>query len=84
VWDISARIIGDRLQLSWDYSTNLHRETSIRTLADRFAVEVSELTQSCWSPNPDLVDPQDFPLAKLNARQLRNVLEIVGGTKQVS
>jgi non-ribosomal peptide synthase protein (TIGR01720 family) len=78
VWDISARIIGDRLQLSWDYSTNLHRETTIRTLADRFAVELRNLVTCSQSPQAGIVSPDDFGLPNLSEAELIRAFSEVG------
>ncbi|MCK9921710.1 amino acid adenylation domain-containing protein [Frankia sp. AgPm24] len=43
--DLTALVVDGDLWLNWTYSTNLHAETTIRSLDERFAVELARLIE---------------------------------------
>jgi amino acid adenylation domain-containing protein/non-ribosomal peptide synthase protein (TIGR01720 family) len=67
--EITGLIVNGKLQMRFVYSQALHKEETIRRLADSFyrhfvnLLEESRTQQSYWTP-------EDFPLAALNTEQL--------------
>jgi len=70
VIEIDGGIEAGRLQLSWTYSRNLHRRTTVEGLAQTFATELRNLIASSQAPKPRCLTPSDFPLAKLTPAAL--------------
>jgi non-ribosomal peptide synthase protein (TIGR01720 family) len=64
--EISAMVIEHRLQVTWRYSTNLHRPATIAQLAGEFIGALRELIDHCQSPDAGGETPSDFPLADLD------------------
>jgi amino acid adenylation domain-containing protein/non-ribosomal peptide synthase protein (TIGR01720 family) len=71
--DINGFIVGDRLQIDWAYSSNLHQAGTIDRLARAFIQQLRSLISHCISPNAGGYTPSDFPLAKLNQVQLDRI-----------
>jgi amino acid adenylation domain-containing protein/non-ribosomal peptide synthase protein (TIGR01720 family) len=71
--DINGFIVGDRLQIDWTYSSNLHQAGTIDRLARAFIQQLRSLISHCISPNAGGYTPSDFPLAKLNQVQLDRI-----------
>ncbi|HEY4466111.1 MAG TPA: amino acid adenylation domain-containing protein, partial [Streptosporangiaceae bacterium] len=64
--DVVGRIEGQRLQLTWNYSANLHRRDTITALAEALATALREITAHCTAPGAGGRTPSDFPLARLD------------------
>ncbi|MCW2917361.1 MAG: non-ribosomal peptide synthetase [Actinomycetia bacterium] len=75
VLDITAVISAARLEVAWSHSTNLHRESTIAAVADRFVGCLRELIAHCMTPGTGGCTPSDFPLAALDQAALDRVLE---------
>jgi amino acid adenylation domain-containing protein/non-ribosomal peptide synthase protein (TIGR01720 family)/FkbM family methyltransferase len=75
LWDINAAIIGERLSVSWTYSENFHHRTTIESLAQGFLTAVEEIVAGARSGEVHELTPADFPLAKLTAPKLAQLLE---------
>ena len=72
--DINGFIVGGRLQLDWTYSENVHRRSTIEALAEGFIEALRSLIAHCLSPQAGGYTPSDFPLAKINQRQLDKIV----------
>ncbi|MCH9652219.1 MAG: non-ribosomal peptide synthase/polyketide synthase [Deltaproteobacteria bacterium] len=68
--EIEAAVSGDRLQVTWDYSANLHRGETIEALAENFRSQLRQLIAHCLSPQAGGFTPSDFPLARLDRARL--------------
>ncbi|HEY3750233.1 MAG TPA: amino acid adenylation domain-containing protein, partial [Pseudonocardiaceae bacterium] len=71
--DVHAVIADDRLRLTWTYSTERHRETTIRALADNYVARLTELIEYCAATDGGAT-PSDFPLADLAQEQVDHLL----------
>ncbi|HEX8474860.1 MAG TPA: amino acid adenylation domain-containing protein [Pyrinomonadaceae bacterium] len=74
VLEITGGVIGNRLELVWTYSENIHRRTTIEAFAARLMEELRALIAHCLSPDAGGYTPSDFPLANLAQEQLNNLL----------
>lgn len=72
--EVNASVIGGRLQAEWTYSADIHDRATIEKLAHDFRAELQELIAHCLSTKAGAYTPSDFPLARLNQRQLDEVL----------
>jgi thioesterase domain-containing protein/acyl carrier protein len=70
VLDISARVIGGQLQLSFSYSSNQYDRATIEKLSALFAETLRALIAHCLSTEAGGYTPSDFPLAKINQAKL--------------
>ncbi len=71
---IEAELAGGRLRVHWLYSENLHRRSTIETLAQGFLEALRELVAECRSDRGRGLIPQDFPKAKVNQKDLDTLL----------
>ncbi|MEH1894385.1 MAG: amino acid adenylation domain-containing protein [Nostoc sp.] len=58
--EINGGIYQGNLEMSWSYSKNLHRQTTIEVLAQRFIEELRSLIAHCQSPDVGGFTPSDF------------------------
>jgi non-ribosomal peptide synthase protein (TIGR01720 family) len=65
-----GRVIEGRLQLSLEYSTNVHRAETIERLADTYMEVLRAIIEHCTSPDAGGFTPSDFPLASLEQEEL--------------
>jgi amino acid adenylation domain-containing protein/non-ribosomal peptide synthase protein (TIGR01720 family) len=72
--DINAIINDEQLQINWIYNSNIHQHTTIENLAQEFVSCLQELIVHCLEPENIGYTPTDFPLIKLNQRELDLVL----------
>ncbi|WP_442935875.1 amino acid adenylation domain-containing protein [Nostoc sp.] len=78
--DINSIIAGERLQIEWIYSKNVHQHATIATLAQYFVKILQGLIAHCSSPESGGYTPSDFSLAKLNQLELDQLLASLGKT----
>ncbi|MDZ8224136.1 non-ribosomal peptide synthetase [Nostoc sp. ChiVER01] len=78
--DINSIIAGERLQIEWIYSTNIHQHATIATLAQDFVKILQGLIAHCSSPESGGYTPSDFPLVNLNQLELDQLLTSLGKT----
>ena len=78
--DINSVITGERLQIEWIYSTNVHQQATIATLAQDFVKTLQGLIAHCSSPESGGYTPSDFSLVKLNQLELDQLLASLGKT----
>ncbi|MDQ7803082.1 non-ribosomal peptide synthase/polyketide synthase [Amycolatopsis sp. A133] len=64
--DVVARVTGGRLEITWFYGGQLHRETTIRAVADDLVGHLAEIVAHCTAPGAGGRTPSDFPLAGLD------------------
>jgi amino acid adenylation domain-containing protein/non-ribosomal peptide synthase protein (TIGR01720 family) len=72
--DINSIISGERLQINWIYSKNVHQQKTIENLAQEFVKTLQELIAHCLDPQNGGYTPSDFPLVKLDQRKLDQLL----------
>ena len=71
---IEGMIIEGQLQLTWNYSKNIHRKTTIKKLAQCFMDALEELICHCQSPTAGGFTPSDFPEADLSQEELDDLM----------
>ncbi len=74
---IDGGISGDRLEMHWNYSENLHRRSTIQEFADNFMSALRELIAGD-SQERGLV-PSDFPQARVSQEDLGKLMSKLGG-----
>jgi non-ribosomal peptide synthase protein (TIGR01720 family) len=57
---VSSTVIGGRLHMSWEYSSELHREETVARLAADFLSELEQLIRHCRDANASGFTPSDF------------------------
>jgi non-ribosomal peptide synthase protein (TIGR01720 family) len=72
--EITGSIVEGKLQLSWVYSKNIHRQTTIQKLAQSFIDALEELIRHCKSPEAGGYTPSDFPEADLSQEELDDLM----------
>jgi non-ribosomal peptide synthase protein (TIGR01720 family) len=75
---ITAEIRKEQLSIRWNYSRNLHRETTIRDLARSFKKAFKSLIDCCETTDTDLFTPSDFPGANLSQVELDEFISSIG------
>ncbi len=68
--DIVASIFEGRLRLSWRYSRERYRRSTLESLADRYLKYLKDLISHCTKAENGGYTPSDFPLAALSQTQL--------------
>ncbi|WP_292865633.1 non-ribosomal peptide synthetase [Nostoc sp. LPT] len=58
--EINSSIAQGRLQINWTYSNQLHRQSTVETLAQRFIEALRSLIAHCQSPDVGGFTPSDF------------------------
>ncbi|MFE7610155.1 amino acid adenylation domain-containing protein [Streptomyces celluloflavus] len=64
--DVVARVEGGRLSMEWVHSPGVHREGTVRRLADETAEALREIVRHTAEPSAGRATPSDFPLAGLD------------------
>ncbi|MFF1401855.1 non-ribosomal peptide synthase/polyketide synthase [Streptomyces sp. NPDC058294] len=64
--EVVGHLDGDRLEFTWFYSDRLHRQDTVRALAEGFADALTDLARYAASPGAAGRTPSDFPLARLD------------------
>jgi amino acid adenylation domain-containing protein/non-ribosomal peptide synthase protein (TIGR01720 family) len=75
--DVTAAIVGDRLQVRWSYPGGALAHPVIRGIADEYAHALDEIIAHCRSSIGGYT-PSDFPLARFSQDALDRVLSQVG------
>ncbi|AHH97301.1 non-ribosomal peptide synthase/polyketide synthase [Kutzneria albida] len=68
--DITGIVAEGELELGWTYSTAVHEQATVRRLAERTVEALREIVAHCARPDTGGRTPSDFPLARLDRRQL--------------
>ncbi|WP_410618625.1 non-ribosomal peptide synthase/polyketide synthase [Amycolatopsis sp. cmx-8-4] len=64
--DVVGAVVGDRLELTWHYSDQVHTEDTVRRLADALLAALTGIVGHCARPDAGGRTPSDFPLARLD------------------
>ncbi|MEH2072606.1 MAG: amino acid adenylation domain-containing protein [Nostoc sp.] len=73
--EIDSSIISGQLKLQWRYSHNLHKQSTVETLAQGFIEALRSIIAHCQSPEAVGFTPSDFPLVQLNQAELDLALQ---------
>ncbi|BAY81672.1 peptide synthetase [Calothrix parasitica NIES-267] len=68
--EINSWISEDKLQLTWNYSRNIHQQTTVDNLAQTYIINLQTLINHCKSPESKGYTPSDFKAANLSQKQL--------------
>jgi len=68
--EVSGRIQGGVLLMTWRYSTAIHQGKTIQTLAQSYLDNLRSVISHCVDSNNGSYTPSDFPLANLTQQQL--------------
>ncbi|WP_410592315.1 non-ribosomal peptide synthase/polyketide synthase [Amycolatopsis sp. lyj-23] len=71
--DVVGIVDGGALELSWTYAPGVHREDTVRGLAEQVLTALREIVAHCATPEAGGRTPSDFPLARLSAAELDTV-----------
>src|SRR5205807_5891195 len=71
--DVSSVVAAGELQLSWQYSDQVHDGATARRLADGMLQALREIIEHCAQPGAGGCTPSDFPLAKLTREQVDRI-----------
>ncbi|NJR55457.1 MAG: hypothetical protein HC768_13350 [Acaryochloris sp. CRU_2_0] len=72
--DITGQVLDGKLQLEWSYSDQVHKATTIETLASQYLQTLQHLIDHCLAPTAGGFTPSDFPLTTLSQSQLDRLL----------
>ncbi len=64
--ETNCLVMDGRLEISWTYCENIHKEAVIRQMADEFLAALKEIIVHCQSADAGGRTPSDFPLAGLD------------------
>ncbi|MEV5717607.1 non-ribosomal peptide synthase/polyketide synthase [Amycolatopsis mediterranei] len=64
--DVIGAVVGDELELTWQYSAGVHTEATVRRLADALLEALTGIAAHCARPDAGGRTPSDFPLARLD------------------
>ncbi|WP_103352222.1 non-ribosomal peptide synthetase [Amycolatopsis sp. CA-128772] len=71
--DVVGIVDGGALELAWTYAPGVHREDTVRGLAEQVLTALREIVAHCAAPDAGGRTPSDFPLARLSAAELDTV-----------
>ena len=72
--EINAFIFNNELMVNWDFSTNIHKEATIRKLALRFGESLRSIISHCTSSSTKSYTPSDFPDAAVDQQELDDII----------
>jgi non-ribosomal peptide synthase protein (TIGR01720 family) len=72
--EIEALVREQRLEVQWTYGEDVHRRTTVEQLAGGFLRALRAILSHCRSTTAEHYTPSDFPMARLNQKQLDRVL----------
>ncbi len=75
--EIIGRILGGRLQITWLYSGELHRPSTVEGMAQSYLAALRSLIEHCLRPEAGGFTPSDFPLADLDDERLARLSALV-------
>jgi amino acid adenylation domain-containing protein/non-ribosomal peptide synthase protein (TIGR01720 family) len=71
--DITGVVEDGRLQIDWEYSTEVHDEATVGRLAERMTAALEEIIEHCGRSDAGGRTPSDFPLARLTQAQVDRI-----------
>ncbi|MFL9458776.1 amino acid adenylation domain-containing protein [Tolypothrix bouteillei VB521301_2] len=72
--DINAIITDEQLQIHWTYSSNIHEQATIESIAREFVCKLQDIIAHCLEPENTGFTPTDFPLLEFNQSELDRIL----------
>ncbi len=72
--EISGSVLQDQLSMTWTYSENIHRRSTIELLAEDFLEALRSIIAHCRTDRTLSYTPSDFPLASLTQQALDRVV----------
>jgi amino acid adenylation domain-containing protein/non-ribosomal peptide synthase protein (TIGR01720 family) len=72
--DVSGLVVNGRLQIDWSYSNEIHRRSTIESLAGWFMEALRDLIDHCRSPDAVGFTPSDFSKAGLSQQELDDLI----------
>ncbi|MFQ4145490.1 amino acid adenylation domain-containing protein [Chlorogloeopsis sp. ULAP02] len=82
LFDINGFVTGGCLQVNWIYSTAIHQEKTVSSIAKSFVKLLQEIISHCQSNDAGGYTPSDFPKANLSQKQLDNFLAQISNKKE--
>ncbi|MET0649944.1 MAG: amino acid adenylation domain-containing protein, partial [Pyrinomonadaceae bacterium] len=70
LFEVNSYVLDGRLHTNWGYSRNLHREATVRRLADGYRANLERLLSHCLEPEAFGFTPSDFPAARVSQSSL--------------
>ncbi|HEY2724811.1 MAG TPA: amino acid adenylation domain-containing protein [Pseudonocardiaceae bacterium] len=71
--EITGIVENGELSLEWEYSHDMHRESTVRQLAEGVILALREIVAHCARPGAGGATPSDFPLAALTQQQVDRI-----------
>ncbi|MDT5028082.1 MAG: hypothetical protein QOE61_4508, partial [Micromonosporaceae bacterium] len=71
--DVSGLVEAGELELSWQYSDNIHDEPTVRRLAEEVVAALEGIVAHCARPDAGGRTPSDFPLTRLDQAQVDRI-----------
>ena len=68
--EINAAVVDGTLRMEWSYGGEIHREATVKRLADEMVAALERLVAHCLEPDAGGLTPADFPLAQLEQEHL--------------
>ena len=78
ILELSCGVHHGQLRMAWTYSANLHRESSIATLAGSFTAHLRSLISHCRACGSRAYTPSDFPLVAMQQEVLDGLAGEIG------
>jgi amino acid adenylation domain-containing protein/non-ribosomal peptide synthase protein (TIGR01720 family) len=75
--EVNAFVAEGQLQVNWTYSSNLHQQATVESLAQGFVTALQVLIAHCQSPEAGGYTASDFPLAKLDEQKLGTIAALI-------
>jgi len=82
LFNINGYVIEEKLRLDWIYSSKIHQQKTVLTLAESFIQTLQAIISHCRSPEAGSYTPSDFPKANLNQQQLDQLLTKINRTSE--
>ena len=74
VWEVNAAVAGDRLEVAWSYSRDLHAAADVDRLLGFLEESLHELIDHCVAREDITLSPADFPACGLSRPELQRLL----------
>ena len=84
VLEVQGMVLDGQLQVTWTYSSALHRRSTVEGLAQAYASALESLIAHCVSPDAGGYTPSDFPHADLKQGDVDSILLEMGTPDRAS
>ncbi len=75
--DINSLVAEGELQITWNYSSNIHNQATVEHLAKSYLQAIRVIIEHCQLEDAFGYTPSDFPLAGLNQLELDKLLAVI-------